>query len=53
MVFILGYIPCFATLAAIKSETNSLKYPVISVVYSLSISYILALLVSIVGRVIV
>lgn len=52
MVFILGYIPCFATLAAMKIETNSLKYPIISVIYSLSISYVFALLVSIVGRVI-
>lgn len=52
MVFILGYIPCFATLAAIKSETNSLKYPIISVVYSLFISYVLALCVAVVGRMI-
>lgn len=51
MVFILGYMPCFATLAAIKSETNSWKYTFFAVFYSIFISYILALLVNLVGRI--
>ncbi|MFN6991720.1 MAG: ferrous iron transport protein B [Fervidobacterium sp.] len=50
MVFILGYMPCFATLAAMKSETNSLKYTAFAIFYSLSISYVLALLVNTFGR---
>ncbi|MFN3691300.1 MAG: ferrous iron transport protein B [Fervidobacterium sp.] len=50
MVFILGYMPCFATLAAIRSETNSWKYTAFAVFYSISISYVLALLVNIFGR---
>lgn len=53
MVFILGYMPCFATLAAIKSETNSNKYTLFSIVYSFTISYILALLVNLVGRILI
>lgn len=52
MVFVLGYMPCFATLAAIKSETNSWKYTLLAVIYSLSISYILSLIVYSIGRVI-
>lgn len=53
MVFLLGYMPCFATLAAIKSETNSNKYTIFSILYSFSISYILALLVNLIGRVLI
>ncbi|MCX7654245.1 MAG: ferrous iron transport protein B [Fervidobacterium sp.] len=53
MVFTLGYIPCFATLAAIKSETGSSKYVIFSVVYSFSISYVLALLVNFIGRLLI
>jgi ferrous iron transport protein B len=50
MTFILGYMPCFATLAAIKSEANSLKYTLFAVFYSLAISYLLSLVVYTTGR---
>ncbi|MEJ5257394.1 MAG: ferrous iron transport protein B [Fervidobacterium sp.] len=53
MVFVLGYMPCFATLAAIKGETNSWKYTAFAVIYSLSISYILAFITYTIGRVII
>ncbi|MGC8955927.1 MAG: ferrous iron transport protein B [Fervidobacterium sp.] len=53
MVFVLGYAPCFATLAAIKSETNSLRYVFFAVIYSFTVSYILAFIVNLIGRIIV
>jgi ferrous iron transport protein B len=43
MVFILLYMPCTATMAVIKSETNSWRWVVFSAVYSFSIAYITAL----------
>ncbi len=42
MVFILLYIPCLATLGAIYSETKKIKYPIYSVLLSLTIGYGLA-----------
>ena len=45
MVFSLLYIPCFATLATIKNETNSIKWPVIISLISLTTAYIVAFLI--------
>jgi len=50
MTFILGYMPCFGTLAAIKSETNSSKYTLFAIFYSLGISYMLSMVVYTIGR---
>ncbi|MDI3473405.1 MAG: ferrous iron transport protein [Thermotogaceae bacterium] len=50
MVFVMAYVPCFATLATIKSETGSLKYMLFSIVYTILIAYILSLIVVVVGR---
>jgi len=50
MVFVMAYIPCFATLATIKSETGSLKYSVLSIVYTTVVAYILSLIVVVVGK---
>ena len=49
MVFSLLYIPCFATLATIKQETNSLKWPSIIAAISLITAYIVAFLIYNVG----
>ncbi|HBT39647.1 MAG: ferrous iron transport protein B [Pseudothermotoga sp.] len=48
IVFVMAYIPCFATLATIKSELGT-KYAVISVIYSFSMAYVLALAVRMIG----
>jgi len=50
MVFIMAYVPCFATLAAIKSETGSLKYSLFSMFYSTGVAYVLSLIIVIVGK---
>jgi len=42
MVFVLLYIPCLATVAAIKRETNSWKWASFSVVFNLSLAWIMA-----------
>ena len=49
MVFSLLYIPCFATLATIKQETNSWKWPLIICVISLVTAYVVAFLIYNVG----
>jgi ferrous iron transport protein B len=51
MVFVLLYIPCLATIGAIKKETGSWKWTGFSVVYQLVLAYIVALLVVIIGGV--
>ncbi len=42
MVFVLLYFPCIATLAAIRRETGSWKYPVFSMVYNTALAWIFA-----------
>lgn len=49
LVFILLYIPCFATIGTIKSETGSSKWAAYSVISSLIISYGLAFLIFQIG----
>ncbi|MFH1655071.1 MAG: ferrous iron transport protein B [Candidatus Omnitrophota bacterium] len=45
MVFILLYIPCAATIAAIKMETNSWLWPLFAAVYTTSIAWIVSFIV--------
>ncbi|RMW47548.1 ferrous iron transport protein B [Lactiplantibacillus pentosus] len=49
LVFILLYVPCFATIGTIKSETGSTKWAVYSVFSSLAIAYGLAFIIYQVG----
>lgn len=49
MVFSLIYIPCIATIAAIKRETNSWKWTFFSVAYSLALAYAVAFVVYRIG----
>lgn len=49
MVFILLYIPCLATLGAIYTETKKIRYPIYSIVLSLSVGYVLAFITYHVG----
>ncbi len=51
MVFVLLYVPCVATLAAIRGELG-MKYALLALVYELAIAYVLALLVTSVGMLI-
>ena len=50
MVFVLIYTPCLGTLAAIKRETNSWKWTLFSVAYSLVLAWITAFIVVHGGR---
>jgi ferrous iron transport protein B len=45
MVFVLLYIPCLATLATIKRETNSWKWPTFAAVYTFVVAYVVSLVV--------
>lgn len=45
MVFILLYCPCFATLAAISSETGSRKWAAASVLYNTAVAWLLGWIV--------
>ncbi|POZ90923.1 ferrous iron transport protein B [Petrotoga sp. SL27] len=47
--FVLAYVPCFATLATIKSETNSWKWVIFSFIYTTAVAYLIANLVFFVG----
>lgn len=44
MVFVMIYIPCIATVAVIRKETNSNKWTLISVVYSLLAAYAISMI---------
>lgn len=45
MVFILLYIPCLATLATIRRETNSWKWPAFAAGYTFAVAYAVSLVV--------
>ncbi|MFW9956676.1 MAG: ferrous iron transport protein B [Candidatus Odinarchaeota archaeon] len=49
MVFVLLYIPCLATVGAIRKETGSWRWTAFSIVYQLILAYIVALVVIIIG----
>lgn len=44
MVFVLLYMPCFATFATMKNETNGWKWP-ISVCVTLVVAYLVSLVI--------
>ncbi len=48
LVFVMSYIPCFATLGSISSEIGK-RYLLVSVIYSLAVAYLLAYIVRILG----
>ena len=45
LLFMLLYVPCVATLAAMKKESGSWKWPVISALYSTTVAWLVAFLV--------
>ncbi|MDA1476914.1 ferrous iron transport protein B [Bacillus changyiensis] len=45
MVFVLLYVPCLATVAVIRKETNSKKWTYLSIIYGLVIAYALVFLI--------
>jgi len=49
MIFTLLYIPCMSTIAILYRETQSMKWTVFSVGFSIGLAYVLAALVSIIG----
>lgn len=53
LVFILLYMPCFATLATIKQETGSAKWVWYSVINSLVVAYVMAFIFFQVGQLII
>ncbi len=50
MVFVMAYIPCLATVAAVKMETGSWKWPIFIVVYSSLVAYLISFIAYNVGR---
>ena len=45
MVFVLLYLPCLATVAAIRRETRSLRWMLFSIVYTTSVAWIMSFVV--------
>ncbi len=52
MVFVLIYTPCLATLAVMKRETNSWKWPLFAVGYSLVLAWIMSFMIFQTGKII-
>ncbi|NLK93637.1 MAG: ferrous iron transport protein B [Clostridiales bacterium] len=52
MVFCLLYIPCIATIATIKKETNSNKWMIFSIVFQLVVAWVISTLVYQIGSLI-
>ena len=50
MVFVLLYVPCLATVAAIRRETGSLGWMAFSIVYSTGLAWLVAFAVYQGGR---
>jgi ferrous iron transport protein B len=53
LIFVMLYIPCFATIATIKSETGSWKWVIFTVIYSFLIAYILSFIFLNLGKLII
>lgn len=49
MVFTLIYVPCMATLATIKQETDSWKWPIFTAVYTTALAWLAAMLIYQIG----
>jgi len=45
MVFVLLYLPCLATVAAIRRETRSMRWMIFSIVYTTSVAWVASFLV--------
>mmetsp|Transcript_26888 Transcript_26888/g.12585 ORF Transcript_26888/g.12585 Transcript_26888/m.12585 type:complete len:127 (-) Transcript_26888:164-544(-) len=45
MVFVLLYVPCLATVATIKRETNSLKWALFSISYSIVVAWVVSFII--------
>jgi ferrous iron transport protein B len=45
MLFILIYVPCLASIAVIRRETNSWKWPLFTIVYTLSLAWVICFIV--------
>ena len=52
MVFVLLYLPCLATVAAIRRETRSIRWMIFSIVYTTSVAWVTSFLVYQGGRLI-
>jgi ferrous iron transport protein B len=50
MVFVLLYVPCVASIAVIKRETNSWRWPLFTVFYTTAVAWIVAFIVYQGGR---
>jgi ferrous iron transport protein B len=50
MVFVLLYIPCIATIAVIKRETNSWRWPLFAAVYTTAVAWIASFIIYQGGR---
>ena len=50
MMFVLLYLPCLATVTAIRRETGSLKWMFFSIFYSTSVAWLMAFVVYQTGR---
>lgn len=50
MAFVLLYMPCLATVGAIKRETQSTKWTVFATIYPFVVAYILALVIYTIGN---
>lgn len=50
MVFMLLYVPCVATLAAMKRESGSWKWPAFSALFTISLAWTAAFLIHHIGR---
>jgi ferrous iron transport protein B len=50
MAFVLTYVPCLATVGAIRRETNSWKWTAFSITYSLTLAWVVAFVIFQGGR---
>jgi ferrous iron transport protein B len=51
LIFILLYFPCIGTLVAIRKETGYLKWTLFEIFYTTSIAWIVALTITIIGKI--
>ena len=50
MIFTLLYVPCLASVATIKRETNSWKWPLFSIFYSVTVAWLVTFVAMTIGK---
>ncbi len=53
LLFVLLYLPCLATIAAVRKETNSVRWMLFSIIYGIGVAYLLTFAIHSLGMLVI